>query len=85
MPRGEYTGSVKKAKRKQKIKRMIDMYPDEAERLTEMYKAINAELSAAGACLYCGRGLSGTDEFLGKDCRAKLESEGLLEDWLKEN
>lgn len=85
MPRGEYTGNVRKAKRKLKIQRMIEVYPDESERLNSMIASINDELRLGGACLYCGRTLSDGDEILGSDCRKHMESDGTLEEWLRCN
>lgn len=84
MPRGEGTGYVRKAKRRQKLDRMIELYPDEADKYRQMQKDITAELRSAGVCIYCGRQLKGevsTQLGLGKDCAALLEEMGVLEEW----
>lgn len=85
MPRGEYTGWVRKAKRRNKLNRMIDLYPEDAERYREMQTEITEELRAAGVCLYCGRQLKGDESRargLGADCYAVLEENGTLAEWL---
>lgn len=88
MGRGEYTGWVRKAKRRTKLNRMIELYPEDAERYREMQAAINEELRAAGVCLYCGRQIKSEEARqigLGKDCHELLEQNGTLDQWLSLN
>ena len=88
MARGEYTGWVRKAKRRTKLNRMIEMYPEDAERYLEMQAAINKELREAGVCLYCGRQIKSEEARqtgLGKDCHELLEQNGTLDQWLSSN
>jgi hypothetical protein len=86
--RGEYTGWVRKAKRRTKLNRMIELYPEDADRYRAMQADINAELKEAGVCLYCGRQIKSDDARkigLGKDCHELLEQNGTLEQWLSSN
>lgn len=85
MPRGEYTGWVRKAKRRNKLNRMIELYPEDADRYREMQSQITDELKEAGVCLYCGRQLKSDQarqQGLGQDCFAMLEENGTLDQWL---
>lgn len=86
MPRGENTGWVRKAKRRAKLGRMVNLYPDEAEKYRTMQSDITSELRAAGVCVYCGRQLKGELSQklgLGKDCYSVLEERGELDKWLQ--
>lgn len=86
MPRGENTGWVRKAKRRAKLGRMIEMYPEAKDTYLTMVASITEELRAAGVCVYCGRQLDGDVSRrlgLGKDCYAVLEERGELEKWLQ--
>lgn len=88
MARGEYTGWVRKAKRRNKLNRMIELYPEDAERYRAMQDAITEELKLAGVCLYCGRQLKSDDARqlgLGKDCHEMLQQNGTLDQWLSSN
>lgn len=85
MARGESTGWVKKAKRRDKLQRMADLYPEDAERYTKMQDDLTQELSSAGVCVVCGREIRSDDATslgIGKDCLARLQQDGASPRWL---
>lgn len=80
MPRGEGTGWVKKAKRRDKLDRMAALYPEDAVRYIAMQDELTAEILAAGVCVLCGREIRSADAVaagLGKDCVERLRGQEL--------
>ena len=85
MPRGESTGWVRKARRRDKLERMASLYPEDSERYTTMQHELTAELLAAGVCVVCGREIrsdNATMLGIGKDCLARLQQDGEVPHWL---
>ena len=85
MARGEGTGWVKKAKRRDKLDRMADLYPEDSDRYSQMQDGLTQELMAAGVCVVCGREIrsdNATTLGIGKDCLVKLQQSDGTPRWL---
>lgn len=70
------TGYGKKAKRRIKLLKLSEMYPERADDYKILIAALEADLRAASTCILCGRKLSdeaARERGIGSECMKKAE------------